>query len=1024
MNKVYGMNKYISYLAAFLIIYVLVVTGCGSTAGDSIIVHPPEYISESTVSVNLDGSINAYTQSGISIIAERNTFDPEVKVKLTENKVFEGIDGNFSSISSLYTISAEKVHTDSLGETKSKVTSVSKQFTLRIPNSQSEAGVYYIGSRANSNSPWKYTLINDKNSQDNPLPIDSRLALNNNAPEFFVSTYNVDFQFSLFIEKPSEKKDDGSKTVITGFKAEAEPSEYELENGYYTKDLIIKATISGDNIGNLTSSSYIAEIGFLNDDAYNYSMTSFPISGAVASYEVSEPNEGAGNKFKHTITLKNISDYNNNTLSFGIAASKLTQEILPDNFTLTIRVDGTSQVLAYEDTKGITLTPKQKPSPDPVTATASMLIPATINAALATNIIIAFSDKVDWQPESKSLVTLYQGEKQVDCEYTYYSSNNTLTLTPTAKLLFNNKYTVNVSKLLTNAENDQQFEFTTVESAGTPSITPDTSKSSDGKYYLVADQKFYIDFNLVIKNEENANKQIYVKKNDADLQGFNIAFNPEKSVATVNIDVPLEADQTYTVGVSEFSDSDGTIIKPANFTFETLPSLIVKSIELDYGEGWKTASGSLEVPTAGKIKVKLNQNVEPSYVKFVDNGGNEITGSQVFNKTAERSDTIEFEYRDLEFLGKYGIVVSWVDPAMGMNFVSDAHTFVTTYPDHLVLQDPSNPVNSETNPYLIYCAKALDQIRESDYLAKGYWFKQMADIDLDPAVYSCPPNNTSTAGWKPFGRFVDDTPVGFAGHYDGNGKTINNLTINSSNEEELPSLFGVIESGSVDNLGFTNVNINGKTNVAALAGHIKNADIANCYVSGTISGTDCVGGLIGNMFEGSLENSYSSNLTITGNTIVGGLVGIFGSTTDDTPNATMIGCHSDNINFESVSENESIPGNIGGVVGVNRGSLDGCYSSGRIISNKLNIGGVVGVLGDYDSTSDIWYNGWIDQCYSSAEVKGYDWIGGVIGTLADPYHFDINTLKFKGTILPTSYKEPSDEYNPCCIDKIVYNMPL
>ena len=1026
-----NMKKYVYYIFASIAIFTLIMTGCGGTASDVAKINSADYISEDVIPVNPDGSIEKYTQHGISIKAERNTFDPNVSVKLTENKVFEGIDGKFSSISSLYTISAEKVQTTSIGENKTKVTSVANPVTLTIQNKAGIPGTYYIGTRATFNSPWSYTLINEKNSQDNPLPVFSRYSVDNNAPEYFFSTYNIDFQFSLFIEDPGKKEDDDkSKTVITDFKLEAEPSEYKLVNSRYNKDITVKATIYGDNINNLTSSNYVVKIGFLNDQSMAYGPNTFPITGATAVYDVSEPDAGAGNKYKHTITLSNISDYSSNTLSFGISASKLTQQVFPDNFTVTVKVDGTSKILAYENTKGITLINKT-PVPVPVVATASMILPASTNAGVSTNIIIAFSENINWEPESKSLVTLYHGETPIECDYLFYTANNTLTLTPAAKLLLNNKYTVNVSKLLTNAETDQQFEFTTVESEDIPSITPDISKSSDGKYYLVADQKFYIDFNRIILDEKAAKSNIYMQKNNADFKDFTVKFDKEMKVAAVNVDVPFEADMTYTLGVKEFSDSDGTILRAVESSFTALSQISLKNVELAGNDGWQTASGSLDVPTSGKIRVTMNQSIEPSGVKFIDENGSEINEPFVVNKTTEKSSIIEFDYTGLNGLSTYGVKVSFSDTTTGQSMESDAHTFVTTMPDVLILADPSKP-NSENNPYLVYGPKPLDQIREEEYLAKGYYFKQMVDIDLSPSAYQSD-NNTATNGWKPFGRnaYASDR-IAFKGHYDGNNKTISNMTIEYyEDEDESLSLFGVIQEGSVTNLTMENVSIKGLYNLGAIAGYVFDATITNCRSTGNIEGyyyetgglfgycenitandchsevnvtfptdvdntsysiagglagyvdygefTNCdatgeikglstVGGLISSIYEGTIDGCYTINQKITSSGFAGGLVGKSNGSSVIIQNS-----HCDNVTL-SVYDNSSND-IVGGIIGSNLGSVINCYSSGTVTGHEC-VGGIIGINGNSAISGDYAIaKGLKSEC----NVIGYDYMGGIIG---------------------------------------------
>ena len=265
----------------------------------------------------------------------------------------------------------------------------------------------------------------------------------------------------------------------------------------------------------------------------------------------------------------------------------------------------------------------------PKSVTASMQAPEAEGADIESQILIAFSDSINWDSDSKTLVTLNQGTSLVDCDYSYSAANKVLILTPTQKLLFGKTYTVKVSKFVADMEQDYQFEFTTVESAETPAISPDTSKSIDGRFYLVADQKFHINFNKTIINKDSAKYKIYMKKNGADFRNYSLEFNSEDKAADINVYEAFEQDAVYAIGVNEFSDADGVLVKATEKTFEALKTLVVESVEIDKDGTLITANGSTNIALAGKIKVKLNQNVEPSYVKFVDKNGNEITGSQV-----------------------------------------------------------------------------------------------------------------------------------------------------------------------------------------------------------------------------------------------------------------------------------------------------------------------------------------------------------------------------------------------------------
>ena len=110
-----------------------------------------------------------------------------------------------------------------------------------------------------------------------------------------------------------------------------------------------------------------------------------------------------------------------------------------------------------------------------------------------------------------------------------------------------------------------------------------------------------------------------------------------------------------------------------------------------------------------------------------------------------------------------------------------------------------------SDPFLIYTAEHLRAIAENpaDW---GYYvnWKLMADIDLAAA----------TLPMKPIGR----ADARFTGIFDGNGKTISNLTITASSGDYV-ALFGYVEA-EIHDLALTNVKIDApkSTYVGALAG--------------------------------------------------------------------------------------------------------------------------------------------------------------------------------------------------------------
>jgi hypothetical protein len=145
--------------------------------------------------------------------------------------------------------------------------------------------------------------------------------------------------------------------------------------------------------------------------------------------------------------------------------------------------------------------------------------------------------------------------------------------------------------------------------------------------------------------------------------------------------------------------------------------------------------------------------------------------------------------------------------------------------------------------------------------------------------------NTSVPGSSDWGnqgfRPLGNTSVPFSGIFLGNNYTIFNLSINRSDTDNV-GLFGYInESMNLTNFGLANVSIVGQNSVGAIVGanalynwiNYLDIQISQVYVNGTVSGSESVGGLVGNLSQNfNIIDSYFEG-NVSGNTNVGGLVG-------------------------------------------------------------------------------------------------------------------------------------------------------
>jgi hypothetical protein len=151
------------------------------------------------------------------------------------------------------------------------------------------------------------------------------------------------------------------------------------------------------------------------------------------------------------------------------------------------------------------------------------------------------------------------------------------------------------------------------------------------------------------------------------------------------------------------------------------------------------------------------------------------------------------------------------------------------------------------------------------------YFILTADIDMAGYSYD-------TALIAPDVNALDDYFQGipFSGVFDGNGHTISHLTVVGGNHL---GLFGLLGSGAeVRTLGMVDVNITSSGGwVGGIAGGngcraCEGGILINCYSSGSVSGRNKVGGLVGLNYDGDIIQCYST-AAVSGESKIGGLVG-------------------------------------------------------------------------------------------------------------------------------------------------------
>ena len=199
--------------------------------------------------------------------------------------------------------------------------------------------------------------------------------------------------------------------------------------------------------------------------------------------------------------------------------------------------------------------------------------------------------------------------------------------------------------------------------------------------------------------------------------------------------------------------------------------------------------------------------------------------------------------------------------------------------------------------------------------------------------------------WTPIGTNYDNS---YTGTFDGGGHTITGLTVTTN--DKYAGLFGYLGNfgkyGTVKNVVMDGIQItcNHRSGYAGGVAGYSRGTIENCSVSGSVSGTVSVGGVVGIQRDGSITGC-SSSATVKGTLNVGGVAGqtIFG--------ATLTACYATGNVIIEIDRTQNISG--GGLVGFNDGiSLLACYATGNVTSTGSSTGYVHigGFLGDNYTT--------------------------------------------------------------------------
>ena len=241
---------------------------------------------------------------------------------------------------------------------------------------------------------------------------------------------------------------------------------------------------------------------------------------------------------------------------------------------------------------------------------------------------------------------------------------------------------------------------------------------------------------------------------------------------------------------------------------------------------------------------------------------------------------------------------------------------------------PAKGDGSVDKPYEISSAAELAWFRdyvnnESQYVSATL----TEDIDLSEFCHAADATtNTEELSWDPIGNGRM-----YCGTFDGNGKTIRNLYINST--IMYKGFFGYANSGSIKNITFDN------------------AKVKNTHYNGT--------GILTGVFEKcTIENIKTlANCSVEGTYNTGGIAGTGTGNISNCENRAMV----------------NGTNNVGGIVGNSSdNTISSCANYGAVTGTECSVAGMVGFF----------ISGTIQNCANYGDISGADCVGNQIGYAA------------------------------------------
>ena len=975
-------SNYLIYAVIILVVtFYGFLTGCkGSSSSDNpigVYYSDTSTTTPQTIDVNItqDGRIlRTSSPSGRMTLEapEDNTYNSNVVVKITENPSM-GNESSFLTVGSLvYSITATR---DGF-----PVNLLSHPVNLTLSNEERLDGAenYYIGIKDINGGEWQFVNLYSSNPS-----VRASLSSRN---QFSYSLYKNNILVALFSDVGKSLR---NTPKVLGASASLSQTAIEAERSYYNEDLKVNILLAGENLSGLKAEDFKIKIAYLNSDSRDTTIKVDDKNVSYLSGSGSNKYEGFGQGYAHyfqfvPLSSKYSSGYSP-TLSFDINLKDTLISGFPNSFIVEISNSnssilpfGYSSILNFSintsststetntdtntDTETETETETQtqtdtntNTNTDTGTGTNTDTEPKAtlkLNSPTAdfpvteSTIELEFSKDVPWVQNDQAKITIDNNAEISGCSY----NNKILTLLLKNKLNYANSYTITVSNL--SYAEDNSFTITTEEKAT-------VSLKSVSVDFTVKDTPIEIEFSKEIPWTVSNNSNVTINNN------VNItSYRYNNKVLSLSFADKLIYSKTYTISVSGIE----SVIDNNSLTFTTQSLEVTPIIS--------STTQNIAPNTEGLLTI-----LQPKF--FINFGKGIVNANQAFSGIKLNSDslpqscritfdaasqtaTIQFT-EDLEYDTEYEL--SFVGFTDDDGAVINSSASALSFKTKKVTDLPGS--GTEEDPFLIYTEahlRRLNELSPINYMNSGFYYKQMADIELKE-------------DWIPI--------ILFKGNYNGNNKYISGIQYENDTEDYI-GLFSVTNNSVISNLTIKNVNIKGRKYIGSLVGNSKNSNFENIIIEDSdLSGNSSIGCLIGESNDCDFRKiSINGSIKITSNNSdVGGLIGCAGNSSLHSISNSSVVC--DNTSF--INGNNEVGGLIGRFYGMN--SIEKSYSK-IVINGRYNVGGLIGYADNGNSN--------ISNCFSDAYITVDSNYTGSVGGLIGDCSSSVSSCYASGTIFLNS----------------------